>query len=117
MLLWSSIIKYQTNINNIKNFAKRKDKDLPKSLDNRRILSNIPVRCKLKESMLIAQIGDKLAKETIKHHPETHGFLPKRGVDTFMEELSKYVRGNKQQIQKIRIELMEQRIKEILKKN
>lgn len=87
-LVWNSIQKYQENTYNIKNFAKKKDQEGEKSLKNCRILSNIPVRCKLKEAYLIAQIGQKLADETIKHHPDSHGFLPKRGVETLMLKLA-----------------------------
>jgi hypothetical protein len=113
-ILWNSIQDYQKYINNIRNFAKRKEKSEPKSLNNCRILSNIPVRCKLKETMLIAQIGKKLAEETLKHHPQSHGFLPNRGVETFMLELAKYSKIDQTVINSTKIERRKERIEEIV---
>ena len=115
-LVWNSIQNYQQYTYNIKNFAKKKDKEGEKSLKNCRILSNIPVKCKLKEAYLISQIGQKLAEETIKHHPDSHGFLPKRGVETFMVKLATKVNINVQGLMKEKQKFIEHSVEMILEK-
>ena len=52
-LVWNAIQKYQENTFNIRNLAKKRIKK-EKITENCRILSNIPVKCKLKEAYLIA---------------------------------------------------------------
>ena len=64
--------------------------------------------------MLIAQIGNKLAAETIKHHPNSHSFLPKRGVETFMKEFAKLSELNPEAISIIAKEIKQKRMKDAI---
>jgi hypothetical protein len=90
---WDRIVAYftmQKFTTMIKNFAVRKSLEKPLSLkDNSRIILIVIAGIKVLENTIASKYRDKTSKVIIKYHEGIYGFLPSKGVDTFMKELVK----------------------------